>query len=50
MFLQAKALVCDLIDQEKACWKTKAIDALLLPHEAEEIKKISLSTHLPADK
>ena len=50
MFLQAKTLVCDLIDREKACQKTKAIDALFLPHEVEEIKKIPLSIHLPVDK
>lgn len=50
MFLQAETLVCDLIDRENACWKTKVIDALFLPHEAEEIKKIPLSNHLPADK
>ena len=40
----------DLIDKEKACWKTEVIDALFLPHEAEEIKKIPLSSHLPTDK
>ena len=50
MFLQAETLVGDLIDKEKACWKTEVLDALFLPHEAEEIKKIPLSSHLPTDK
>ena len=50
MFLQVETLVGDLIDKEKACWKTEVIDALFLPHEAEEIKKIPLSSHLPTDK
>ena len=50
MFLQAEMLVCDLIDREKACWKTEIIDALFLPHEVEKTKKISLSFHLPTDK
>lgn len=50
MFLQSETLVCDLIDREKACWKTEANDALFLPHEAEEIKKIPFSTYLLADK
>ena len=50
MFLQAETLVCDLIDREKACWKTKIIDALFLLHEVEKTKKIPLSSHLPTDK
>ena len=50
MFLQAEMLVCDLIYWEKAYWKIEAIDALLLPHEAEEIKKIPPSSRLPTDK
>lgn len=43
-------MVSDLIDWDKACWKTEAIDALFLPHEVEDIKKIPLSSRLPADK
>ena len=50
MSLQAETMVCDLIDRDKACWKMQAIDALFLPHEAEEIKKIPLSNRLPTDK
>ena len=50
MFLQVETMVSDLIDRDKACWKMEAIDALFLPHEAEEIKKIPLSSHLLADK
>lgn len=50
MFLQAQKPVSDLIDKESASWKTEVIDALFLPHEAEEIKSIPLSAHLLADK
>ena len=42
--------MCDLIDRDNACWKTEAVDVLFLPHEAEEIKKIPLSSCLPADR
>ena len=50
MFLQAETLVCDLIDKEKACWKTEIMDALFLLHDVEKTKKIPLSSHLPTDK
>ena len=33
-----------------ASWKSDILDALFLPHEAEMIKGIPLSSHLPADK
>ena len=42
--------MCDLIDRDHACWKTEAVDTLFLPHKAEEIKKIPLSSRLPADR
>ena len=42
--------MCDLIDRDNACWKTEVVDALFLPHEAKEIKKIPLSSCLPADR
>jgi len=42
--------VSELIDKENASWKTELIDALFLPHEAEVIKSIPLSMHLPGDK
>ena len=50
LFLHAETMVCDLIDRDHACWKTGAVDTLFLPHEAEEIKKIPLSSCLPADR
>ena len=49
MFLHGQTMVSELIDKEKACWKTEVVDALFLPHEAEVVKSIPLSVHLPAD-
>ena len=43
-------MVSELIDKEKASWKTEVVDTLFLPHEAEVIKSIPLSAHLPTDK
>ena len=42
--------VGELIDKEEASWKVGAIDALFLPHEAEVIKAIPISSNLPEDK
>ena len=39
-----------LINKEDACWKSEAINTLFLPHEAEVIRRILISTHLPKDK
>ena len=39
-----------LIDKEKASWKVGVVDALFLPHEAEAIKAIPISSNLPEDK
>ena len=50
MFMHDQTMVSELIDKENASWKTEVVDALFLPHEAEVIKSIPLSMHLPANK
>ena len=50
LFLSTDMNVADLIDSGIARWKTKVIDNLFIPHEAELIKSIPLSATLPADK
>ena len=42
--------VSEIISHNKAAWKTQVIDAIFLPHEAELIKSIPLSSRLPEDK
>ena len=42
--------VGELIDKEEASWKVGAVDALFLPHEAEVIKAIPISSNLLEDK
>ena len=50
MFMHGQTMASELIDKENASWKTEVVDAMFLPHEAEVIKNIPLSVHLPADK
>ena len=49
-FLHQDTRVSELIDQATANWKTDVLHALFLPHEADVIKGIPLSSRLPADK
>ena len=50
LFMHANLQVSELISHEPVGWKMQVIDALFLPHEADTIKSIPLSTHLPPDK
>ena len=50
IFLHADTRVSELIDSSSASWKASVIDVLFLPHEAEMIKSISLSSRLSEDK
>ncbi|KAL0003498.1 hypothetical protein SO802_017279 [Lithocarpus litseifolius] len=50
LFMPADLRVSELISKEPVGWKMQVIDALFLPHEADTIKCIPLSTHLPPDK
>ena len=50
LFLQSDTRVSELIDAATTSWKTSIIDALFLPHEAEKIKSIPLSSRLPTDR
>lgn len=49
-FLHQDTRVSELIDHATASWKFDILDALFLPHEAELIKGIPLSSCLPTDK
>ena len=42
--------VKELLNKDEASWKVDAVDALFLPHEAEAIKAIPISSHLLEDK
>ena len=50
LFLQASTWVQELINEDNAEWKSSVIDALFLPHEADIIKSIPISSRLPPDK
>ena len=50
LFLHADTRVCELINKEEATWKNVVLDALFMPHEAEVIKSIPLSSRLPSDR
>ncbi|KAK9985868.1 hypothetical protein SO802_030819 [Lithocarpus litseifolius] len=50
LFLDPDTWVGELINKEEACWKTEAINSLSLPHEAEVIRGIPISSRLPEDK
>ncbi|XP_065637686.1 uncharacterized protein LOC136070942 [Quercus suber] len=50
LFMPQDMKVSELIDKEEAAWKAGVVDALFLPHEAEAIKAIPISTNLPEDK
>lgn len=42
--------MCDLIDPSSGSWKIKLIQSIFLPHEADSITGIALSSLLPDDK
>ena len=42
--------VGELLNKEEASWQVDVVDALFLLHEAEVIKVIPISSHLPEDK
>jgi len=50
LFLHPDTRVGELINKEEACWNSEVVDNLFLPHEAEVIKGIPISTRLPDDK
>ena len=50
LFMPQDMKVGELIDKKEASWKVGAVDALFLPHEAEAIKAIPISSNLPEDK
>ena len=50
LFMPQDMKVGDLIDKEEATWKVGVVDALFLPHEAEAIKAIPISSNLLEDK
>ena len=50
LFMPQDMKVGELIDKAEASWKTGVVDALFLPHEAEIIKAIPISSNLPEDK
>ena len=50
LFLQAGTCVQELINEDTAEWKSSVIDALFLPHEADIIKSIPISSRLPPNK
>ena len=50
LFMHADTRVSKLISHEPVGWKMQVIDTLFLPHEADIIKSIPLSTHSPPDK
>lgn len=50
LFLHPDTQVGELINKEDACWKFGAIKTLFLPHEAEVIRSLPISTRLLEDK
>ena len=50
LFMPQDMKVGDLINKEEASWKVEAVDAFFLPHGAEVIKAIPISSNLPEDK
>ena len=50
LFMPQDMKVGDLINKEEASWKVEAVDAFFLPHDAEVIKAIPISSNLPEDK
>lgn len=49
-FMPADLWVSELILHELVGWKKQVVEAFFLPYEAENIKSIPLSIHLPLDK
>ena len=50
LFMPQDMKVGELIDKEKASCKVGVVDALFLPHKAEAIKAILISSNLLEDK
>ena len=50
LFMHADTRVSELISHVPVVWKMQVIDTLSLPHEADIIKSIPLSTHSPPGK
>ena len=48
--LPLEAWVCELIDPNSGTWRTELVQRIFLPHEADEICNIALSSKLPEDK
>lgn len=46
----AESRVCDLIDIFARSWKTELIQKTFMPHEADVITGIALSSHMPEDR
>ena len=46
----AESRVCDLIDISARSWKTELIQKTFMPHEADVITGIALSSHMPEDR
>ena len=50
LFMPEDMKVGELLNKEEASWQVDVVDALFLLHEAEVIKVIPISSHLPEDK
>ena len=50
LFMPQDMKVGELINNKEASWKVEVVDALFLPHDAEVIKAIPISSNLPEDK
>lgn len=50
LFLSVDTRVRELINREEATWKTEVLNVLFLPHEADLISRIPLSSWMPADR
>lgn len=48
--LPVEARVCELIESNLGMWKVDLIQSIFLPHEAEDMCSIALSSKLPEDK
>jgi len=48
--LPLEARVCELIEPNHGTWKADLIRSIFLPHEAEDICSIALSSKLPEDR
>lgn len=48
--IQDDSRVYDLLDSNTGSWKSELIRSIFLPHEADVITSIALSSHLPDDR